>query len=293
MKKVIAFLLAAVMCLGFVGCELPGMGLARKFVGKTVGVNAEMVFKELSKFGNLSLEIKYKDVVSDFGGEVPISEKLVFRIINEKREKSGEHACYIEIYPSADDLEKAISVLNKDMKELYKERTYILYTAGSTLLRLDGSLTKDAASKYAEAFQRAIGKEVVYRNSEELPVEKYSISRTFIPPNGVGSREIYDKLKKDLDGLEFFSYLRLRDYDNTSFFEKDEAGKTVIVNICVGATIDDAMKSNGAVDFKIISGNVYMDFLGDISEKRLSQYVKKIEKITGQPIDTAKSKLKK
>ena len=279
MKKGIAFVLAFVLCLGFSGC------------GEKDG-SAKSVYNALAKVGDLSLEAEYKDVVSDFGGKVPISEKIVFRMPNENREIEKERACYIEAYPSADDLGKAVDVLNESMRSS-GEKTYGLYSSGNSLLRIDGTVSQDAVPKYADALKKATGEEAVCRNSEELPVEKISINRSFTPPNGVGAREIYDAFKKKFKGLEFYSYLKLRTYDNVSFFEKDEAGKTVIVNINVGYTADDAIKPVGTVDFTIVSGNIYMDFLGDISENRLSEYIKEIEEITGQPIDPEKSKTKK
>ena len=264
MKKGIAFLLAAVMCLGFVGC------------GEQAG-SAKSVYNELEKVGGLSYEAEYKDVVSDFGGKIPISEKIVFRMPNQNREIEKERACYIEVYSSADDLGKAVSVLNESMKSS-GEKTYGLYSSGNLLLRIDGTVPKDEASKYTEALKKATGEEAVYQNSEELPIEKNSINRSFISPNGVGAREIYDALKKKVKNIEFFSFMKLNDSETASFFDMSEKDKTVIVTIDVGDEVKEANDSSAGIGRSVQIKNVHIDFSEDLPEKRITEYKTILEK---------------
>lgn len=264
MKKGIAFVVAFMLCLGFSGC------------GEKDG-SAKSVYNALAKVGDLSLEAEYKDVVSDFGGKVPISEKIVFRMPNENREIEKERACYIEVYPSADDLGKAVDVLNESMSS-GGEKTYGLYSSGNSLLRIDGTVPKDEVSKYADALKKATGEEAVCRNSEELPVEKISINRSFTPPNGVGAREIYDALKNKVKNIEFFSFMKLNDSETASFFDTSEKDKTVIVTIDVGDEVQEASDSSAGKGRSIQLKNVHIDFSEDLPEKRITEYKNILEK---------------
>ena len=265
MKKILAFVLCAALSCGFVGC------------GGETG-SAKSLYKALSKAGDLTLEAEYKDVVSDFGGKIPILEKIVFRMPEETREINKERACYIETYPSADELEKAIGVLNESM-ESSDEKTYSLYSAGNTLLRIDGTVTENAVSKYVNAFQNAAGSEAALRNSKDLPVSAYEINRSFSAPGGIGAKEIYDAFKDKIKDIEFYSFMALSDYDNVSFFDQSQDGETVIVDIQVDSENHEDMDSALVKGRNIVLGNTSINFSEKLPDDRVSEYTKILEKI--------------
>ena len=177
MKKGIAFVLAFVLCLGFSGC------------GEKDG-SAKSVYNALKKVGNLSLEAEYQNIEARHpSGKAPVLEQIVFRMPKEERERNAERSCFIEVYSSEEDMKKVIDYYSNG------KLIYGMYSSGNTLLLIDGYVTETAMSKYEKAFQKAVGGEVMCHSTGMQRNNKSSES-TFIPPNGIGAREVYNAFKK-------------------------------------------------------------------------------------------------
>lgn len=293
MKKGIAFLLAAVMCLGFVGCELPGMGLARKIVGKTVVVNAEMVFKELEKEGELILDTKYDSTESFNSAKVPNVEMIVFRMPKEERPTYREKACYIEVYPSQEDLERSCEqYVQTDSKYNW------LYSSGNVLLRIDGNVPKGDTQKYTSALKELTKDNVQKWNDRNPEVEKSNRKKTFQPPNGFGANEAFERLKEELGGLEFAIYSYLHELEFIIFWDRTDS-KLVCGTISIAESDEDAL-SLARVSFDgyqgskfersiLVSGNIIIE-LDRSSEELFFKYSNALERVTGKPINMEYSK---
>ena len=259
MKKGIAFVLAAVMCLGFVGC------------GEKAG-SAKSVYNELEKVGKLSLEAEYQNVeVEHISDKAPVLEQIVFRMPEEEREVNAEHACYIETYPSVEEAEKNAHKLGI---------AWYAYSSGSTVLSIDRAIKKETAEKYAEAFQKAVGGEVKRHHEEERPDNKY-LDVDVIKVEGIQPTEIYDAFKKKIKNMEF----NVIDYglgaERVSFYDRSQ-GYDHDVYVYIIAFDEKVERENGPEPdggYNLVRGNILVAFKDDLPEERIAEYEKVLDEL--------------
>ena len=287
MKKVIAFVLAAVMCLGFVGCG------EKENSGKT---NADKVFEALSQEGELVLDTKHDDTVSYNSAKVPNVEMIVFRMPKEQRMANSyqEWACYIEVYPSKEDLEKSVGQYENDL--------FWLYSSGNVLLRIDGNVTSDAAAKYAETLKSVTKEEVSLRNSKNPTPKESKREKTFVPPNGFGANEAYEALKKEIGSIEFgmYSYSYNQKSEHIIFCDTADKANSTSGTIYVmdseeeavdfAKTINTANDKAGIQESMLVSGNMIIQ-LSSEDKNLFSEYSDALEKITGKSLNIENSRM--
>jgi hypothetical protein len=278
MKKGIAFLLAAVMCLGFVGC------------GKEI--TAETVFDALSKKGKLVFEIKYDSMVSDNSAQEPNVEMIVFRLPKEQRPTPGEDACYIEVYPSREALERSA--------EQYKQIKKIdwLYASKNVLLRIDGNVPFDIVQPYTDALKKLTNEEVQARHRAEPIIRSSNREKTFQLPGNFGANEAFEILKQEIGGLEFASYVYTANAEIVSFWLR-ESGNIFCGSVLVFESYKEAVSFAeigyspnpwaGIACSIFVSDNVVIE-IDRSSEALFIQYSNALKKITGKPIDMEFSK---
>lgn len=285
MKKGIAFLLAAVMCLGFVGCGEKG---------NSGRINADKVFEALSQEGELVLDTKHDNTESYNSAKVPNVEMIVFRMPKEQRPTYQEQACYIEVYQTQEDLKRSAEQYAKSESDLNW-----LYTSGDVLLRIDGNVSSERAQKYADALKSITKENVILQNNENPKVEKSNREKTFQPPNGLGANEAYEKLKEELDGLEFSIYSYSYDSERVIFWDKsngDWISGTVSVHtsdeeaISIAKTTYSMDTKSGLKECILVSGNVVIT-LTDGSEETFRRYAEPLMIFTGKAIDIDYSKM--
>ena len=285
MKKGIAFLLAAVMCLGFVGCGEKG---------NSGRINADKVFEALSQEGELVLDTKHDNTESYNSAKVPNVEMIVFRMPKEQRPTYQEQACYIEVYQTQEDLKRSAEQYAKSESDLNW-----LYTSGDVLLRIDGNVSSERAQKYADELKSITKENVILQNNENPKVEKSNREKTFQPPNGLGANEAYEKLKEELDGLEFSIYSYSYDSERVIFWDKsngDWISGTVSVHtsdeeaISIAKTTYTMDTKSGLKECILVSGNVVIT-LTDGSEETFRRYAEPLMIFTGKAIDIDYSKM--
>ena len=290
MKKGIAFLLAAVICLGLVGCELPGMGLARKIVGKTA--SAEEIFKELAKEGELIKDTYIEGIYSQSGSGVNNVNTLIFRIPKEKRDSSTERACFIEIYENEDGLNKSVDKYNS----MGREVSYYMYSSGTVLLLLDSALSADVVEKYFKAFKKATAKEVQVRQTK--PLQKNEIYNfDFSIANGIGAEKVFYGLKKSIDNIEFFVLNKYKDRENVWGVLRTEKTHRYGFEITAYTSNSAALEvkkeysepydGKGLKNYLFISGNIVIDCMCSLPEGIEGQIKEALSQITGQTVEVS------
>ena len=290
MKKVIAFLLAAVMCLGFVGCELPGMGLARKIVGKTA--SAEEIFKELAKEGELIKDTYIEGIYSQSGSGVNNVNTLIFRIPKEKRDSSTERACFIEIYENEDGLNKSVDKYNS----MGREVNYYMYSSGTVLLLLDSVLSADVVEKYFKAFKKATAKKVQVRQTRPLYKNKIYYF-DFSITNGIGAEKVFYGLKESIDNIEFFSFNKYKDREVIISELRTKNNLTYVLEISAYTSNSAALEvkkeytkpydGKGLKRYLFISGNIVINCTFSLPEGSEGQIKEALSQITGQTVEVS------
>ena len=287
MKKVIAFVLAAVMCLGFVGCGEKG---------NSGRINADKVFEALSQEGELVLDTKHDNTESYNSAKVPNVEMIVFRMPKEQRMANSyqEWACYIEVYPSKEELEKSVGQYENDL--------FWLYSSGNVLLRIDGNVTSDAAAKYAETLKSVTKEEVSLRNSKNPTPKESKREKTFVPPNGFGANEAYEALKKEIGSIEFgmYSYSYNQKSEHIIFWDTADKADFISVTVNVRGSAEEASsyaktmnEMNSKTNIKacvLVSGNIVLQFSSE-DKNLFSEYSDALEKITGKSLDIENSRM--
>ncbi len=281
MKKGIAFVLSLVMCLGLVGCGLPDTGPAQNIAVKTP--SAEEVYEALAKIGELVLDTTHNSFAEAAG-----VDKIVFRMPKEQRQTSIEGACYIEVYPSREDLERSAELyaqLDSDYKWLY--------SSGNVLLKLDGNISANSVQKYIDALQKLTNDDAHKWNDRNPTVEKGGSKQTLQLPDGFGVNEAYEMLKKELSDLEFESFGYLKDSEYIKFWDK--SGSEIVSGIIRATESDERAIVHAKTDFDgligliydksvLVSGNIVIK-LNKSSEELFSKYSSALENVTGKPVN--------
>ena len=259
MKKGIAFVLAAVMCLGFVGC------------GEKAG-SAKSVYNSLKKVGKLSLEAEYQNVeVEHISDKAPVLEQIVFRLPEEEREVNAERACYIETYPSVEEAEK-----NADKLGI----AWYAYSSGSTVLSIDRAIKKETAEKYAKAFQKVTDGEVKRHHEEERPNNKY-LDVDIKKVDGIQPKEIYDAFKKKIENIEFNLVTYEIGIENVGFYDRsqgyDQEVFAYIIAFNEKVEYESGPTPNGG--YNLVRGNILVEFWDILPEERIAEYEKVLDEL--------------
>ena len=256
MKKGIAFVLAAVMCLGFVGC------------GEKAG-SAKSIYNELEKVGKLSLEAERYNVERRFSEEkIKILEQITFRLPEEKRIEDAENICSIEVYASAEDAENATA-------DPYR----FVYSSGNALLRIDGYIEKNIADRYAEAFQKATGKEVTWVEDKIRYNQGFGTS-TFTPRNGIGAREVYNAFKNEIKDIELINFYHYDTGERVDFKDLSQGGPygdTIAIHVR-SFDLDEEEEADSEIEC-IIRGNIGIYFLQKFPNERIAEYAKVLDEL--------------
>ncbi len=261
MKKGIAFVLAAVMCLGLVGCGEKAEG-------------AKSVYNALEKVGKLSLEAEYQNVETKHmsSDKVSVLEQIVFRMPDEERELEHlQNACYIEMYPSE---EKAA-----ECAESISDKYWYIYTSGNMLLLIDRAITEKAAEEYSKAFGKAAAGEIKSYHGAERPFKDLPEGSCPLP-DGIQPIEIYDAFKKEIENIEFRDngYIgapRVCFYDRNQGYDQG-----VFANI--RAELEDVEENNGPApdgSYNIVRGNIKIYFEKTLPEERIAEYTKVLDEL--------------
>ena len=289
MKKILAFVLCAALSCGFVGCELPGMGLARRIVGSVAGVDAKTVFEALSKEGELIEDTYLEDTYSKSRSGVEHVDRLVFRMPEEKRDASTEDACYIEIYQNEEDLNKSVDKYNN-----FRKSPYYIFSSGNILLLLDSALSADVVEKYSKAFKKATGKQVQVRQTKEL--EKLKIYNfNFSITNGISAEKVFYALKGSINPVEFEGLTKAKDSESLYCSVITDDG--LIYPITIEAYLSNSAAAErkediispydgtGLKNYLFISGNIAIDSMVSLPEGSEEKIKEVLGGVTGQTVE--------
>ena len=293
MKKILAFVLCAALSCGFVGCELPGMGLARRIVGSVAGVDARTVFEELSKEGELIEDTYLEDTYSESTSGVEHVDRLVFRMPEEKRDASTEDACYIEIYQNEEDLNKSVDKYN-DVVAL--GAPYYIFSSGNILLLLDSTLSADVVEKYSKAFKKATGKQVQVRQTKELNKHK-GYNSHFSISNGINAEKVFYALKESMNPVEFFTLTKDEEPEKLVCILRKDNGLTCPITIeaylsnsAAAERKEDIISpydGTGLKNYLFISGNIAIDSMVSLPEGSEEKIKEVLGGVTGQTVEVS------
>ena len=298
MRKFVVFVLCAALSCGFVGCGGNQPGSTQSGSAQTdtntaenVTVNADTVFEALSKEGELVLDTKHDSVESYNAAKVPNVEMIVFRMPQETRAGLYERACYIEVYPSENDLNTSVGQYESDM--------FWLYTSGNVLLRMDGNVSSESAQKYADALKSITQKDVALKNTENPVLEEQSASTGFTP-DGIGAESAYETLKKEISTIEFSSYDCNNRSESVIFLDRTNPDSLVSGAVIARASNEDAIsyantvkslnEQAGLKEMVLVSKNIVMT-LSDGSDETFRRYVIPFQAVTGEFYDMYNSEI--